>query len=143
MFNSSQDVRNDRILNLVSLALDKDDVLRRLYYFVVISEQLTSNERSDIKNLDFTVNYLKTKILKNYDFYLKYRLLNQIITNSDEARILFDPKHNDKDIYNTDYYKPTIKELLDLDFSVHVFLGRILYTLSKENVGDITKGFNQ
>lgn len=126
-----QVIRRDRLLNLIMECLNKEDIQRRFYYFIFICEQLEDTEKQLIPNFDKV--YKRVEIaLKDIELYFKYQLYHKILTSMDEGRVLLDNKYNDKEIYDLEYYREMIKQMIYLDYDVHITLGKALKLMSKE-----------
>jgi len=117
--------RKDKILNLISICLDKEDSIKRFYYFIFIYEQLEDAEINSITDIKKLRQDIK-EFLLDYDKQIKYKLLMTIITAPDEGKILLNPAYDDKPIYSLATYEQLIKKVLVLDYEIHLILGKIL-----------------
>lgn len=138
MINEETMPRRDKILNLIQVCLDKEDSIRRFYYFIFIYEQLEDTEINQISDITKLRQDIKECLL-NYEKQMKYKLMQTIMLNPDEGRVLLNPKWQDKEIYNLETYEKLIKQILVLDYEIHIILGKVLKLINVER--SITAGF--
>ena len=129
-------LKKDRISSSMQPALEHVNLIKRFEYFLYVKHQIDDDKVIKELELDKFEKDI-VELMQNVEFRLQLELYYKIL-ESEEGRVLLDPKDDSNPLYNIEPFYNILKVRFKYEVELPIILGKIM-----KNMGDDeTANFN-